>query len=218
MVRSLVSSAFATLLMSSVPFAELAYGGTQPSHHKTTTNRHTAGSAPAQSKPTRVDIYNGASTQTQMFNPQSAAGRSAQAPWMHRVDVYNGSSKQMQVFSAEAATGANSSHGKHGPQRNLAAAHPVSDVQIFNGTMRERRVFNISPGESGQPEPLRQNRHPVVVGITSGEPGSNGQSAQPVVTGITSSGSGREGNSSGPVIGTSPSPPKRPPYSPAPRQ
>lgn len=217
MLRSLAVSGFAILLLSGALFAEQEHAGSQSSHHKKTTRRH-ATTAQAQPSPTRVDVYNGATAQTQMFNAQLAPSHGAQAPLMHRVDVYNGSSKQMQVFSTDSAAGANSSHGKHGPQRNEAAAHPVSDVQIFNGTTRERRVFNIPSGEPSQLELSRQNRHSVVVGITSGGSGFKGQSAQPVVTGIASSGSGRVGNSSGPVVGSSPLPPKRPPYSPAPRQ
>jgi hypothetical protein len=210
MLRSVISSGFALLLVSGTfAISESHNSGLHRKHHR----RHTAHHAQAQPAPTRVDVYNGATAQTQVFNAQPMKPGSKQTPAMTRVDVYNGSSKQMQVFSPEPAPRAASVNAKHGAQRNIAAAHPVPEVEILNGTTKQRRIFSGTANEMNAPTPLHRNSQPVVLGISSSGSDSRTKNASPVVTGIDSG----SPTSAGPVsTGVSPAPPKRPPYRPAP--
>jgi hypothetical protein len=216
MLRFLIRSGFVLLLISGTFSIQQVHGaGSQTSMHKKSVKKH-SGSAEAQPAPTRVEVYNGATAQTQVFNPQLPLREGqgeGQGPSITRVDVYNGSSKQMQVFHEEPAQDANSSRPsrrKHGAQTNIAAAHPVPEVEILNGTTKQRKLFN-GPNELNAP-PSHRKEQPVVVGIASS--GSETK-APPVVTGIES-GSGQDGKITPPIaVGVSPAPPKRPPYTPS---
>jgi hypothetical protein len=218
MLPSLLSFGLACLLVSGPPAAQQTPSQTphKSSHNKSAKHRSSAGKPDAE-PPTRVEVFNGSRSQTQVFNaqpPANAARRGAHpVPAMTRVDVYNGTSKQMQIFSAEPSAGAKTAKSSRGKasrsQRNTVAMAPVSDVEIFNGTTKERRIFSEAPNETSG----GRNRQPVVVGISSSASEAKGNNAPRVVTAIVTNGSGDGGNPQ-PVTGVSPLPPKRPPYHP----
>lgn len=215
MLPSVVSFGLACLLMSGTAAAQPTPSSTpHVSAPKKTVKSKSSARKPAAEPPTRVEVFNGSTSQMQVFNAQPAnvARKGAnQGPAMTRVDVYNGTSKQMQLFAAEPPTGANvaKASGKktRHSQRNMTAATPVSDVEIFNGTTKERRIFREAPNEATG----RRNKQPVVVGISSSVYEAKGSDAPRVVTAIATGGTEDERNAQ-PVIGVSPLPPKRAPY------
>ena len=218
MLRSLLSFALAFLFVSG-PAAAQQPSSQAPhtSAHKKSVKGRSSHAKPEAEPPTRVEVFNGSTSQMQVFNTQSPANAARRGvnpgPAMTRVDVYNGTSKQMQIFSAEPPAGAKTAKSAQrkapGSQRNAVAMAPVSDVEIFNGTTKERRIFSEAPDEASG---LR-NRQPVVIGISSSVSEEKGKNTPRVVTAIVTSGSGDERNSQ-PVTGVSPLPPKRPPYHP----
>ena len=187
-------------------------------HHRHVAKRHHRKKAtPA---PMRVDVYNGSTTQTQVFNdqPVSRSKKNGKAaPAVTRVDVINGSVKQMQVFNAEPIGGANSKTKHKHSQRNVAQAN-FSDVEIFNGTTKQRRVFRQEQTPAREPAaPARPNNAPVVVGIAATGTEARAENASSDV--VTSVESGRPVATPTPVaVGISPAPAKRPAYVPAPEQ
>jgi hypothetical protein len=216
MLPSLLSFGLTCLLVSGPPAAPQTPSQTpHTSAHSKSAKHRSSARKPDAEPPTRVEVFNGSRSQTQVFNaqpPANAVRRGGHAgPAMTRVDVYNGTSKQMQIFSAEPSANSNiaKSSRKTGrrSQRNVATVHPVSDVEIFNGTTKERRIFSEAPDETSG----GRNRQPVVVGISSSE--AKGNNAPRVVTAIVTNGS-EDGGNSQPVTGVSPLPPKRPPYHP----
>lgn len=219
MLRIVVTAGLVLLLSSSALAVQPVHlSRANTAHHKRISKRHHKRKAKAAPVQTRVDVYNGSKAQTQVFNeePVSRTRKNGRpAPAMTRVDVINGSEKQMQVFRPEPIPVAPAAKpaGKSRSQRNVAEAN-VSDVEIFNGTTKQRRIFKGDGAASGQ-VPTQSNRVPVVVGIaaTGAEPAE--RNAQRVVTGIES---GKPVAADPVAVGVSPSPARRPAYVPAPEQ
>jgi hypothetical protein len=225
MLRFVVSAGLCILVSAGLVVAQQTHGASSKVvQHKRISKRHHTPKTEA-SAPTRVDVYNGANTQTQVFNEQPAnrAKKSANpAPAMTRVDVINGSVKQMQVFSPEPASGApsekSSRQTRTHTQRNVAEAN-FSDVEIFNGTTKQRRVFKGDARVTDETSTAHRTASPVVVGIAATGAGAREKRAPRVVTGIESGQSAARQQSAEPVaVGLSPPPPKRPPYVPVPEQ
>jgi cytochrome c biogenesis protein ResB len=208
MVLSL--SALATQSKSAVPAKSVA-------HHTRVARRHHHHRKAKAVPPTRVEVYNGSKTQTQVFTnePAKLTRKSARpTPAITRVDVINGSDKQMQVFRAEPELGAQSAKTsrKSHSQRNIAQTN-IADVEILNGTTKQRRIFK-DDGVVNSSVPAQPGATPVVVGIASTGAASAQRGAPPVVTGMES---GTHSATTGPAVGVAPSPGKRPPYTPAPK-
>ena len=209
MLSSLAKSGLVFLLATNLLAAQ------QAPHTKTKRRHHprSAKTAQAAPVPTKVEVHNGAMTQTQVFDAEPPASRKS-TPGATRVDVINGAQKQMQVFDTAPAAKPSKRGSKSGGQPAMASAEPVSGVDIFNGSTRERRVFDGTMEDvSG-----RASRQRVVVGITANGGESKRVGASQVVTGVAASGSAAGKEVQPVTVGVSPRPPKRPPYHPTPEQ
>lgn len=218
MLRFVISAGLCFVLSLSVIASEPTHAAdsthVQP---KRVATHHRLGTLNTASAQTRVDVYNGSKAQTQVFDAEPAPGtkkNTKPAPALTRVDVINGSKKQMQTFSVEPAT---SPVSKGRAQRNVAEAR-LSDVEIFNGTTKQRRVFKTDGGGQSVPAPVHRNTSPVVVGIATSGAGPKEKSGSGVVTGIDSGRSAPTQSAVPVAVGVAPQPPKRPPYIPAPEQ
>ncbi len=226
MLRSVIKTGLFLVLLAGVATAQQAAShDTKVIHHHRHAKHHHAHQASVAAQ-TRVDVYNGSNTQTQIFNDEPVSQSKGNArpnakpgPAVTRVDVINGSVKQMQVFNAEPAPGSAKAKtsGSHA-QRNVAEAN-LSDVEIFNGTTKQRKVFRQEDSAAGgAAAQARKNGAPVVVGVATSGSETKEKTAPKVVTGIDSGpGVSKEGSNAPVAVGVSPAPPKRPTYVPGPQ-
>lgn len=243
MPSSLAGASLAFLLVSSVLIAQQTAGKTpQTREHRTGMSRPSSRKAEGAAPTSSVEIINGSSRQTLVFNePQRTIafpGRTTSAPTETRVEVINGSARRTVVLNTQQSMGTNPQKGaprrgaKYRAQKGLKTAPPRYSAEIINGTRKEMAVFNGGAEGTSGPGTGRKNLPPIVVGIVSSDSNrergdmrpvairiaSSGSESEdgntkPVVIGIASSGSESERWATPPVaIGISPRPSKRPPY------
>ena len=165
---------------------------------------------------TRVDVINGYSERTQVFNGDQslAAGQSTSLP------------RKNTKFIA--------------PGKTPGSPPQIINVEVFNGARAEAKTFTGDPEQMSQAERYRRSHQRVVVGLESADSARRHRNTKPVVTKVATSESERERAKANPVVvaiassesetagidasptpslppqsWTPPQPSKRPPYHPA---
>jgi hypothetical protein len=213
MVVSRIGSGVAFLVVSGAFFAHLACATSQPSaNHKVRKPYHSEQGAAAASSDAN-DVANAATDRRMlMAQPTGADFDVAQsANGETRVLVLNGDQRTTQVFRSEEPNDESLSKAAHkravkgASAKQMASASDATEVEIINGTQREKRLVSgpaLLTSSSAQ-----GHLRPVVIGVSEwGSRNAQGK-VQPVVVGIEEGDTQQAANAMPVVIGiTAPKP------------
>ncbi len=191
------------LILVSALLALSAMGATPQNHaHQTAARQASSTKTTAASPASSVEVINGSSVETQVFNASQPAApvqrHLKSVPAANTVEVINGSAKRTVVLDTQQSTGPRSLRagdkrsGKRPGERGARAVPSVTRVETINGTFREIKLLNADKAEASGAGIGRRSAQPVVVGIISSDTRRVGGNRQQVVVGIASSGSKSE--------------------------
>jgi len=209
-------------LVPGVLFSQTPNGtNPQSSTHPRAMKGHSAASAAAQPPEFNVEVRNGSTVETRVFNSLQPTAEIPETtnsvPDKNRVEVINGAAKRSIVLDTQEPSvmlppNASLKHGANGHgEGSDGTPFYVNKVETINGMNREIRVFYGNPNEPNGPGSGQSRAQPIVatvvssatrreggnnlrivVGIESGRPKSTVRNAQQVATAIGAGDSTRE--------------------------